>query len=107
MAVNRDRRRELRLLATANEAIMLAHGFTIEMLDASVRDGLATAERREMRAGRQPLKVIWLTITESGDRRSPDDAPGAARPEGRYGRPAAQHKMPHFGCYSRAPGCFL
>jgi len=48
------------------EAIMLAHGFTIEMLDALVRDGLATAEQREMRAGRRPIKVIWLTITDIG-----------------------------------------
>jgi hypothetical protein len=45
---------------------MLAHGFTIEMLDALVRDGLATTEQREMRAGRQPIKVIWLTITDDG-----------------------------------------
>ena len=43
---------------------MLTHGFTIEMLDAIVRDGLATAEQREVRAGRQPIKVIWLTITD-------------------------------------------
>jgi hypothetical protein len=48
------------------EAIMLAHGFTNAMLDALVRDGLATAEQREMRAGRQPIKVIWLTITDIG-----------------------------------------
>jgi hypothetical protein len=48
------------------EAIMLAHGFTMEMLDALVRDGLATAEQREMRAGRQPIKVVWLTITDIG-----------------------------------------
>jgi hypothetical protein len=60
-------RRALRLLAAApngaTEAIMLAHGFTIGMLDALVRDGLATAEQR---AGRQPIKVIWLTITDIG-----------------------------------------
>jgi hypothetical protein len=45
-----DQRRALRLLAAApngaTEAIMLAHGFTNAMLDALVRDGLATAERR-------------------------------------------------------------
>ncbi len=38
---------------------MLAHGFTNAMLDALVREGLATAERRAM-------KVTWLTITEDG-----------------------------------------
>jgi hypothetical protein len=32
------------------EAIMLAHGFTTGMLDALVRDALATAQRRAMRA---------------------------------------------------------
>jgi hypothetical protein len=69
MAMSRDQRRALRLLAGsplgATEAIMLAHGFTNAMLDTLVR-GLATAERREMRAGRQPIKVIWLTITDAG-----------------------------------------
>jgi hypothetical protein len=70
MAMSRDKRRALRLLAAApnggTEAIMLAHGFTTGVLDAMVRDGLATAEQREMRAGRQPIKVIWLTITDIG-----------------------------------------
>ena len=42
---------------------MLAHGFTIEVLDAIVRDGLATAEQR---AGRLPMKVLWLAMTDSG-----------------------------------------
>jgi hypothetical protein len=45
---------------------MLAHGFTIEMLDALVRDGLATAERRAMRAGRWRIEVTWLTISDAG-----------------------------------------
>jgi hypothetical protein len=62
-----DQRRALRLLATApngaTEAIMLAHGFTKAMLDALVRDGLATSERRAMRAGRR-IEVTWLTITD-------------------------------------------
>jgi hypothetical protein len=70
MAISRDRHRALRLLAGnplgVTEAIMLAHGFTIELLDALVRDGLATAEQREMRAGRRPIKVVWLTITDIG-----------------------------------------
>jgi hypothetical protein len=68
MAMSRDQRRALRLLAGSplgvTEAIMLAP--SREMLDALVRDGLATAEQREMRAGRQPIKVIWLTITDIG-----------------------------------------
>jgi hypothetical protein len=36
------------------------------MLDAMVRVGLATAERREMRAGRQPITVTWFAITDAG-----------------------------------------
>jgi hypothetical protein len=27
---------------------------------------VATAEQREMRAGRQPIEVIWLTISDIG-----------------------------------------
>jgi hypothetical protein len=50
----------------ATEAIMLAHGFTNAMFDALVRDGLATAERRAMRAGRQPMQVTWFAITDAG-----------------------------------------
>jgi hypothetical protein len=65
-----EQHRALRLLAAApngaTEAIMLAHGFTNGMLDALVRDGLATAERRAMRVGRRRIEVTWLTITEDG-----------------------------------------
>ena len=65
-----ERHRALRLLAGsplgATEAIMLAHGFTNAMLDALVRDGLATAEQRAMKAGRRRIEVTWLTITEDG-----------------------------------------
>jgi DNA-binding PadR family transcriptional regulator len=70
MAMSTERRRALRLLAGsplgATEAIMLAHGFTYATLDTLLRDGLATAERREVRGGRQPIKVIWLTISDIG-----------------------------------------
>jgi hypothetical protein len=67
-----ERHRALRLLAGAplgaTEAIMLAHGFTNAMLDALVRDGLATAERRAMKAGRRRIEVTWLRITDAGRR---------------------------------------
>jgi hypothetical protein len=69
-ALNRDQRRALRLLATApngaTEAIMLAHGFEHALLDDLVLRGLATAEKRAMRAGRRPIRVTWLTITDAG-----------------------------------------
>jgi hypothetical protein len=42
----------------ATEAIMLAHGFTSAMLDALVRDELATAERRAMKAGRRRIAAL-------------------------------------------------
>jgi hypothetical protein len=64
MAMSREQRRALRLLAGSplgcTEAIMLAHGFTIEMLDTLVRDGLATAEQREMIGERKVCRVIAL-----------------------------------------------
>jgi hypothetical protein len=70
MALKRDQLRALRLLAAApngaTEAIMLARGFTISLLDDLVLRGLATTEKRAMRAGRRPIKVTWLTITEAG-----------------------------------------
>jgi hypothetical protein len=47
---------------------MLAHGFTDVLLTRLVRDGLATAEPRAMRAGRRPIKLTWLTITDAGRR---------------------------------------
>jgi hypothetical protein len=55
MAVSGDQRRALRLLAgsalSATEAMMLAHGFTDEMLARLVRDGLATASPGSIHAG--------------------------------------------------------
>jgi hypothetical protein len=45
---------------------MLAHGFTNAMLDALVRNGVATAEQQAMKAGRQPITVTWLAITDAG-----------------------------------------
>jgi hypothetical protein len=70
MALNHDQRRALRLLAAApngaTEAIMLAHGFTISLLDDLMLRGLATTDQRAMRAGRRPIKVTWLMITDGG-----------------------------------------
>jgi hypothetical protein len=67
-----EQHRALRLLAGSplgvTEAIMLAHGFTNAMLDALVRDGLATTERRATKAGRQPITVAWIKITDAGRR---------------------------------------
>jgi hypothetical protein len=70
MAVSREQRRALRLLAGSplgvTEAIMLAHGFTIEMLTVLVRDGLATATPETVHAGKRPIEVVRVQITDAG-----------------------------------------
>jgi hypothetical protein len=52
----------------ATEAIMLAHGFSIELLVELVRAGLATASAQRMVAGRHPIEVTRVRITEVGRR---------------------------------------
>jgi hypothetical protein len=70
MAMSRDQRRALRLLAGSplgvTEAIMLAHGFTTEMLTVLVRDGLATATPQTVHAGKRPVEVVRVRITDAG-----------------------------------------
>jgi hypothetical protein len=70
MVMSRDKRRALRLLAAApngaTEAIMLAHGFTIEMLTVLVRDELATATPETEHAGKRPIEVVRARITDTG-----------------------------------------
>jgi hypothetical protein len=65
-----DRLRALRLLAGsplgATEAMMLAHGFTDDMLARLVRDGLATASPGSIHASGRSMKVTWLRITDAG-----------------------------------------
>jgi hypothetical protein len=45
---------------------MMAHGFEIGTLHALVSSGLATAERRTVRAGRELIEVKLMTITDAG-----------------------------------------
>jgi hypothetical protein len=70
--LNSERQRALRLLAKApngcTEALMLAHGFTYELLDRLVVQGVATTQRHRMRAGRRSIEMTWLTITDGGRR---------------------------------------
>jgi hypothetical protein len=67
-----DRRRVLELLAGSrdgcSEAIMLAHGFTIEQMVELVRAGLATATAERVVAGRRTIEVTRVRITEAGRR---------------------------------------
>jgi len=65
-----DRRRALELLAAshdgATEAIMLAHGFTVELLVELIRAGLATATTERLVAGERAMEVARVRITEAG-----------------------------------------
>jgi hypothetical protein len=71
-SISAEHRRVLRLLAGnplgCTEAILLAHGFTTKLLALLVRDGLATAQPGTMRAGRRQIKVVWVMITDAGQR---------------------------------------
>ncbi len=69
---NPDRRRALELLAASRdgcaEAIMRAHGFTIEQMVDLVRTGLATATPERVVAGGRKVEVARVRITEAGRR---------------------------------------
>jgi hypothetical protein len=62
--------RALLLLARSpngcTEAMLMAHGFPIEMLEELVTTGLAKASPDEMRIARKRRKVICFQITEAG-----------------------------------------
>jgi hypothetical protein len=67
-----DRRRALELLPSCRdgctEAMMLAHGFTIELMVELVRANLATAIHERVVAGGKTIEVASLRITEAGRR---------------------------------------
>jgi hypothetical protein len=64
--------RALELLATSpdgcTEAIMIAHGFTVDMLVKLIRAGLATAGTERMVAGGRTIEVARVRITDAGRR---------------------------------------
>jgi hypothetical protein len=68
--LNPEQRRALELLAGRpdgyTEAIMMAHGFNDEVLTILVRDGLATAQPETVHAGKRPIKVVRVRITDAG-----------------------------------------
>jgi hypothetical protein len=51
-----------------SEAIMLAHGFSIEMMVELVNAGLATATAERVVAGKRELEVARVRITDAGRR---------------------------------------
>jgi hypothetical protein len=65
-----DRRRALELLASCRdgctEAILLAHGFTIDMMVELVNAGLASASAERVVAGKERIEIV--RITETGRR---------------------------------------
>jgi hypothetical protein len=50
------------------EALMLAHGFTVELMVALVRAGLAEVTTDHVVAGARTMEVLRLRITEEGQR---------------------------------------
>jgi hypothetical protein len=69
--LNFEQRRALKMLASsgpsgATESIMLAHGFSDELLDGIERVGLVVARVGTVRAGERILSVRRLMITEAG-----------------------------------------
>jgi hypothetical protein len=67
-----NNRRALELLAAspdgATEAILVAHGFTIDLLVELVRAGLATAKAERVMAGGRSMEVARVRITDEGRR---------------------------------------
>ena len=66
-----DRIRALELLASSpqegcTEAIMIAHGFTVEQLVELVRSGLASATPERVVAGKRVMQITRVRITDVG-----------------------------------------
>jgi hypothetical protein len=79
MTTGVQQRRALRLLVDAPHgrtvAAMLAHGFTNALLDRLARDGLATIQPGTMRTGTRRITIVWVVITEAGQRALADKRP--------------------------------
>ena len=70
--VSASRNRALRLLAEhtngCNGAVLLAHGFSLELLNELIGAGLATASTESMMRGNKPVEILRVRITEAGRR---------------------------------------
>ena len=79
MTTSVQQRRALQLLADAQRgrtvADMLAHGFTNALLDRLTLDGLAAIQPRTIRTGTRRITVVWVMITEAGQRALADNRP--------------------------------
>jgi hypothetical protein len=56
-------------------ADMLVHAFTNASLDRLARDGLATIQPGTMRTGTRRITIVWVAITEAGQRALADKRP--------------------------------
>jgi hypothetical protein len=71
MMLSEDQRGALEMLAGSRwctGAMLLAHGFNIDMVAGLVRDGLATARRESVKVEGQIIKVARVRITDAGRR---------------------------------------
>jgi hypothetical protein len=73
MRLNTDQMRALRLLDEAGprgctETVMLAHGFTRELLAGLVRDGLASKRPESVSTSGRSVAVARFKITDAGQR---------------------------------------
>jgi len=70
--VSTTRKRALRLLAEhpngCNGAVLLAHGFSLELLNELIGGGLATGSTESMMRGSKPVEILRVKITEAGRR---------------------------------------
>ena len=71
MKLSDEQLRALQLLASVGprgctEAVLTAHGFSLEMLAGLVLDGLAAARREKVMAGGNMIEVTGLRITGTG-----------------------------------------
>jgi len=67
-----DRQRALELLASCPdgcpEALLIAHGFTSKQMVDLVGSGLATTTEERVIAGKKPMDVTRVRITDAGRR---------------------------------------
>jgi hypothetical protein len=79
MTTGVQQRLALRLLADTPHgrtvADMLVHGFTNALLDRLARDGLITIQPGTIRTGTRRITVVWVAITEAGQRALADKRP--------------------------------
>jgi hypothetical protein len=50
----------------ATQALLSAHGFDASMITGLVSHGLATITAEKVRAGRKPVTVVQVRITDAG-----------------------------------------